>query len=92
MKVYKWVYGIFEKHTENRGLFLFPLLVFSTINIIELMWFACTTKYQQAVEEDVDEDPQRADNQVEQVVQELHVHDHGLVSACEGSSVPNEAH
>lgn len=48
--------------------------------------------YQQAVKEDVDEDPQAADNQVEQVVQELHVCDHGSVAACEGSTVPDKAH
>lgn len=40
----------------------------------------------------MDEDPQGADNQVEQVVQELHIHDHGFVSTCECSTVPNEAH
>lgn len=36
--------------------------------------------------------PQGADNQVEQVVQKLHIHDHGFVATCEGSSVSNEAH
>lgn len=40
----------------------------------------------------MDEDPQTADNQVEQVVQELHIRDHGFVAACEGSTVPDEAH
>lgn len=39
----------------------------------------------------MNEDPQATDNQVEQVVQELHVHDHGYVATCEGSTVPNEA-
>lgn len=48
--------------------------------------------YQQAVEEDVHKDSQAADNQVEEVVQELHVHDHGFVSTREGPSVPDEAH
>lgn len=48
--------------------------------------------YQQAVKEDMDKDPQGADNQVEQVVEELHIHDHSFVATCEGSSVPNEAH
>lgn len=40
----------------------------------------------------MDKDPQAADNQVQQVVQKLHIHDHCFVSACEGSSIPNEAH
>lgn len=40
----------------------------------------------------MDEDPQAADNQVEQVVQELHVCDHGSVATCEGSTVPDKAH
>lgn len=40
----------------------------------------------------MDEDPQAADNQVEQVVQELHVCDHGSVAACEGSTVADKAH
>lgn len=40
----------------------------------------------------MDEDPQAADNQVEQVVQELHIHDHGYVATRERSAVPNEAH
>lgn len=52
----------------------------------------CVVTHQQAVKEDVDKDPQAADNQVEQVVQELHVCDHGHVAACEGAAVPDEAH
>lgn len=48
--------------------------------------------HQQAVKEDVDKDPQAADNQVEQVVQELYIRDHGFVATCEGSAVPNKAH
>lgn len=51
----------------------------------------CVFMYQQAVKEDVNEDPQAADDQVEQVVQELHIHDHGQVAPCEGSPVPHEA-
>lgn len=39
----------------------------------------------------MDKDPQAADDQVQQVVQELHVHDHGDVATCEGSAVPDEA-
>lgn len=38
------------------------------------------------------EDPQAADDQVEQVVQELHVCNHGYVTTGEGSTVPDEAH
>lgn len=56
------------------------------------IWYVCVLKYQQAVKEDMDEDPQAADNQVEKVVQELHIHDHGFVASREGSPVPNEAH
>lgn len=37
-------------------------------------------------------DPQAADYQVEQVVQELHIRDHGFVASCEGSTIPNKAH
>lgn len=58
----------------------------------KIIWFVCELTYQQAVKEDMDKDPQGADNQVEQVVQELHIHDHGFVATGEGSSVPNKAH
>lgn len=37
-------------------------------------------------------DPQAADYQVEQVVQELHIRDHGFVAAREGSTIPDKAH
>lgn len=40
----------------------------------------------------MDKDPQAADNQIEQVVQELDIHNHGCVSTCKGSSVSNKAH
>ena len=46
--------------------------------------------HQQAVEEDMDEHPQAADDQVEQVVEELHVQDHSLVAPRERPSVPHE--
>ena len=52
----------------------------------------CVLTYQQAVKEDMDEHPQAADDQVEEVVQELHIHDHGSVASCEGSPVANVAH
>lgn len=60
------------------------------------VWFRfnvlCVLAYQQAVKEDMVENPQAADYQVEQVVQELHICDHGFVATCEGSPVPNKAH
>ncbi|TRY94884.1 hypothetical protein DNTS_032985 [Danionella cerebrum] len=34
-----------------------------------------------AVEEDMDEDPEAADDEIEQMIEELHVHDHGFVSS-----------
>lgn len=40
----------------------------------------------------MDKDSQAADNQVEQVVQELHICDHSFVATREGSTIPNEAH
>lgn len=48
--------------------------------------------YQQAVKKDVKKDPQAADDQVEQVVQELHVCNHSFVATSEGSTVPDKAH
>lgn len=40
----------------------------------------------------MDKDPQAADNQVQQVVQELHIRDHSFIATREGSTVPNKAH
>lgn len=37
-------------------------------------------------------DPQAADDEVDQVVEELEVHHHGLVAPREGSSVPDETY
>lgn len=37
-------------------------------------------------------DPQAADDQVEQVVQELHICNHSFVTTSEGSTVPDKAH
>lgn len=48
--------------------------------------------YQQAVKEDVKKDPQAADDQVEQVVQELHICNHSFVTSGEGPTVPHKAH
>lgn len=38
------------------------------------------------------EDPQAANDQVEQVVQELHVCNYGFVTTGEGPTVPDKAH
>lgn len=38
----------------------------------------------------MDKHPQAADDEVNEVVEELKVQHHGLVSACEGSSVPHK--
>ena len=48
--------------------------------------------HQETVEEHVDEDAQAADDEVEEVVEELEVQHHGLVAAREGPAVPHEAH
>lgn len=48
--------------------------------------------HQQTVEEDVDEHPQTADDEVNEVVEELKVQHHGLVAASEGAPVPHEAY
>lgn len=37
-------------------------------------------------------DPKAADDQVEQVVQELHICNNSFVAASEGSTVPNKTH
>ena len=48
--------------------------------------------HQQTVEKDVDKHPQRADDEVNEVVEELEVQHHGFVAACEGSSVTHKAY
>lgn len=48
--------------------------------------------YQDAVEELVHEEPQDTGHDVAHVVEELHIHDHGLVATDEGASVAHEAH
>lgn len=48
--------------------------------------------YQEAVEEFVGEEPQRADDDVAHVVEERHVHDHGFVASSERPTVPDKAH
>lgn len=47
--------------------------------------------HQQAVEEDVDEHSEAANDEVNEVVQELKVQHHGFVASRKGSSVPHEA-
>lgn len=46
--------------------------------------------HQKTVEKDVDKHPQTADDEVDEVVEELKVHHHGFVAAREGSSVPHK--
>lgn len=48
--------------------------------------------HQQTVEEYMHKHSQAADDQVQQVVEELHVKDHGLVTPGEGTSVSHKAH
>lgn len=48
------------------------------------------SSYQQAVEKDVAEHSQTANDEVNEVVEELKVQHHGLVAACEGPSVPHK--
>lgn len=40
----------------------------------------------------MDKESQSTDEEVQQVIEELHVHDHRLVSSSEGSAVTHEAH
>lgn len=53
---------------------------------------ACVFSHQQTVEKDMDKHPQAADDEVDEVVEELKVHYHGFVASCEGSSVPNKTY
>lgn len=46
--------------------------------------------YQQTVEKDVAKHSQTANDEVNEVVEELKVQHHGFVAACEGPSVPHE--
>lgn len=40
----------------------------------------------------MDKHPQTADDEVDEVVEELKVHHHGSVASCEGSSVPHKTY
>lgn len=57
---------------------------------VEPLWAAGT--HQQTVEELVHEQPQGADEQVQQVVEELDVQDHGSVAPGERPAVAHKAH
>lgn len=48
--------------------------------------------HQQTVEKDVDKHSQRANDEVNEVVEELKVQHHGFVASCEGSSVPHKTY
>lgn len=48
--------------------------------------------HQQTVEKDVDKHSQTANDEVNEVVEELKVQHHGFVAACEGSSVPHKTY
>lgn len=50
----------------------------------------CTHK--QAVEEHMNKNSKAAYNEVQQMIQELHVHDHGLVSSCERTAISHKTH
>lgn len=40
----------------------------------------------------MDKHPQAADDEVDEVVEELKVHHHGFVATCEGSPVPHKTY
>lgn len=52
------------------------------------MWLS----YQKTVEKNMAKDPQTADDEVDEVVEELKVHHHGFVASCEGSSIANKTY
>lgn len=52
----------------------------------------CLHFYQDAVKELMDEQPQYGGQNVRQMVEELHVHHHGLVAHNECSIVSHETH
>ncbi len=51
----------------------------------------CIT-HKQAVEEDMNKDSKAAYNEVKQMIQELHIHYHGLVSSCERTAISHKTH
>lgn len=57
---------------------------------VEHLWTPGT--HQQTVEEFMDEQPHGADEQIQQVVQELDIQDHGSVAPGEGPAVAHKAH
>lgn len=48
--------------------------------------------HQQAIEKDVAKHPQTTDDEVDEVIEELEVHHHGLIASCEGSAVSNKTY
>lgn len=55
-------------------------------------WRVHVRSHQKTVEEDVKKHPQTADDEVEQVVEELKVQHHDFVASCKSSSVPDETY
>lgn len=52
----------------------------------------CITSHQQTVEKHVDKHPQAADDQVEEVIEELKVHHHSFISSREGPPISNKTY
>lgn len=48
--------------------------------------------HQQTVEKHVDKHPQAADDQVEEVIEELKVHHHSFISSREGPPISNKTY
>ncbi len=59
--------------------------------VVWLKVHVCIT-HKQAVEEDMNKDSEAAYNEVKQMIQELHIHDHGHVSSCERTAISHETH
>lgn len=59
---------------------------------VQRCYKACLFSHQQTVEKDMDKHPQRADDEVEEVVEKLKVHNHSFVASREGSSVPHKTY
>lgn len=60
--------------------------------VLNHAFIACVFSHQQTVEKDMDKHPQTADDEVDEVVEELKVHHHGFVASCEGPSVPHKTY
>ncbi|MEQ2205952.1 hypothetical protein XENOCAPTIV_019347 [Xenoophorus captivus] len=55
---------------------------------IQLLCFS----HQQAVKKDMAEHPQAADDEVDEMIEELEVYHHGFISSCESPSVSNKTY